>query len=147
MGTFKASRLRAETITLPGGDTVAVRGLSLSDITFLVNQHKDVLRSLYDQVAGNPESLTSGDAGVIGSILAESAPIVAATAIALAADELDAVDIVMKLPFPVQVDALDKIGRLTFEMEGGPKKVIETVIRVIQASIGPMQEIAGSTRG
>jgi hypothetical protein len=47
------------------------------------------------------------------------APAIAADIIAIAADQPDANKQARTLPFPVQVDALTRVGRLTFEAGGG----------------------------
>jgi hypothetical protein len=44
-------------------------------------------------------------------------------------------------PFPVQLDALDKIAALTFTSEMPPKKVIETVVRTL---VGVAKPLIGS---
>lgn len=128
---LKGYRLPTLEVELPNDGQFVVRGLSLPDITFLVGRHGDTLRTLFDRYSTNGDVVID-DLGGIGTSVLETAPTLAAEIVAIAADEPDEIDTIMKLPFPVQVDALEKVGKLTFDTAGGPKKVIETVIRVLR---------------
>ena len=63
-----------------------------------------------------------------GIILPDSAKQKQETAevIAIASGEDDVFEIVLGLPFPIQVDALTKIGKLTFASEDTAKKFLQT---------------------
>lgn len=144
--SLKELRLPEEVVTVPGGGSITVRGLSLVDIMGIVRKHGAVVRALFDRYAGRIED-DDQILSEIGRNLLEAAPDVAASVIAHGAGEPDAGDIALRLPFPVQLDAIEKIGRLTFEAEGGPKKVLETVIRVLQGTSEFIQDIQTSTIG
>lgn len=119
-------------VPLPNGGRFAVRGLSLPDITTLVDRHADTLRALFDHYSGGEQGVALDDLGGVGVSVLRTAPALAAEIIAISADEPDSVETVTKLPFPIQVEALEHVAKLTFDTTGGPKKVIETVIRILR---------------
>ena len=143
MGTLKELRLPEETIDTPGGP-LAVRGVSLSDIIALVRHHGPVIRSLFKKVMDGGDVKISLDAiGGMGQDLLAKSPEIVAELIALAAGDgdKDSIRIAGSLPFPVQIEAVEKIARLTFATEGGLGKLIETVIRVAQGTTGVVEEL------
>lgn len=110
-----------------GGGGVWVRGLSLDDLSRLVRTHfvdlEGLLRLYDDQVASGPfPGLGSLGLDELVLTLCRDAPQFAATVLLLAAEEAGderAEAAIRTLPFPVLVDALAKVGRLTFEEAGG----------------------------
>lgn len=142
MGLKDLNFAQAKIVT-PGGE-FTVRGLSLTDIMSLANRHYDVLASLFDQVAGrDPSSISLDDAGSMGATLLKSAPDVAAEVIAMAAGECDeeSIRIAKSLPFPAQVEALEKIGQQTFATEDDLKKAVAAVIRIMQGATGVLHNL------
>lgn len=135
-----------DVVDLPGGDTITVRGLALEDITTLVNRYGGPVQALFTKYSGATD-IALDDLGQIGGNILTSAPELAGLIIALGADEPDAQPNAMKLPFPVQIDALEKIGKLTFDTAGGPKKVVETVIRVLRGATDLMVDMRVSQAG
>lgn len=127
---------------LPVGEKVkvadgefSVRGLSLFDITQLMAFHRETVSELSkDFVTFKGGELHLLDPS-LGSNFAQAmitfSPTLAAHIIAQAEirpdDEPPQFANAMKLPVDVQVDALSKIAKLTFQTEGGAKKVMETV--------------------
>jgi hypothetical protein len=142
--SLKDLKLPHEEVKVPGGDKFAVRGLSLADIMSIVRKHRATVSALFDRYASVIEGQGVSE---VGRELLEAAPDVAADVIAHASGDPDAADVAARLPFPVQLDAIEKIGRLTFEAEGGPKKVLETVIRVLQGTTNFMADLRSSTSG
>lgn len=131
---LKDYRLPTARVDLPGEDAhIVVRGLALADITVLVDGFRPQLEQVFKMVEGNPD-LTLDDGAALAYSMIQSFPALVAHGIALAADEPDAADVVLKLPLDTQVDALDQIGRLTFAAGNGPKKVMETVVTVLKGS-------------
>lgn len=128
-----------QSVQYPGGE-FAVRGLSPEDIGVLLAAHYEALANLFDtyvtesaiQSLGNDVSrgqLNLGNVGeVIGRVMA-TAPTLIADVIARAAGEEDS-RVVRLLPLTVQIDAVEKIIRLTLEAEGGLEKLVETVTRI-----------------
>lgn len=129
------------TIQSPGGE-FAVRALGLEDVSELVRSHGPAMKTAFDQFTGGAttedelKDIQLTEQGVASFILPllESAPTLCAEVIARAAGEPENVAIVKRLPFPVQVDALEQIAVLTFETAGGPKKFLETVVRLTKGT-------------
>lgn len=149
--SLKNLKLPTEVVNVPGGGSFTVRGLALADITAIVRGRGPQIRALFDQYAGRAmESIGDDDLNEIGSSLLEMAPEIAAVVIAHASEydpDPDTIGVAALLPFPVQLDAIEKIGKLTFDAEGGPKKVVETVIRVMQGTTNLMADMRVSTAG
>jgi len=131
------------TVTFPGGQ-MTVRGLSLPDVSVLVALHRDLISDLFQRAASDPaQALTA--AAVFGQRLLHESPELAADIIALAADVPgEKRPAVSRVPFPAQLEALEKIAELTFRTEQDLKKVIETVVRgarAISGSLGSLQTL------
>lgn len=143
MGTLKELRLPTETVSTPGGP-LTVRGVALADVTALVSHHGPALAGLFkDVIKGKDITLSVEGVTALGMDALKTAPELVAELIALAADEgdLESIRIAAKLPIPVQVEAVEKIARLTFAMEGGLGKLVETVIRIAQGTSGAIGEL------
>ena len=128
-------------VYLPDGNSFAVRGLSLEDISILLRTHYAPIKMLFDKYAGQSALLGVAQAATeepvgLGSLEAvalemiQVAPGLLADAIALAADEPGEAATVRKLPASNQVDAAEKIILLTLKAEGGLEKLVETVSRL-----------------
>lgn len=113
----------------------SVRGLSLFDVTQIMTFHQETLRDIGENFVafneGDIRLLNPGLGADFTTALIRFSPTIAAHIIAQAEvrpdDEPPAFAVAIKLPFDVQVDALNKIIKLTFQTEGGAKKVMETV--------------------
>jgi hypothetical protein len=143
LGTLKELRLPEEIIDAPGGK-LTVRGVSLSDVIALVRHHGPVIRSLFKEVMdGGDVKISLDSIGGMGQDMLAKSPEIVAELIALAAGDgdKDSIRIAGRLPFPVQIEAIEKIARLTFAAEGGLGKLIETVIRVAQGTTGVVEEL------
>jgi hypothetical protein len=105
----------------------------LPDIVAVFESDRAALSALFAEVAIDKGDIILGDMGAFASKLTTVAPGVVASLIAAGADEPD-VSIAASLPFPVQVEALEQIGKLTFATEGAAKKVMETVIRMVKGA-------------
>lgn len=128
-----------------------VQGLSLKAISLVIQGKLDVAARLYDQYAVQVGEAASED-GIAGMDLlslakdmCQEAPDIAARIIAVADSEFDIeypnieqlqanVKVVLRLPLPVQLDALEKIAKLTFVDDMSPKKVVEIVMGVVQGA-------------
>lgn len=131
---------------LPGGGSMAVRGLSVEQVVALVREDRDTLTSAFDALTSREDIAAAADAmakgepapeidndinvGDVAGNLLETAPRLVAKIIAWSAGEHDAVEQAASLPFPLQFDLLIEIGRLTFETTS-PKKFMETVITLL----------------
>lgn len=151
--SLKALKLPTEAVTLPDGESFTVRGLSLADITAIVRGRGPEFSLLFDtyrdKTGGDAASLDDANMGDLGQSLIELAPDIASLVIAHASGDGDEEDyrIARRLPFPVQLDAIEKIGKLTFDAEGGPKKVVETVVRVLHGVTGLLTDLRASRAG
>lgn len=128
---------RTETVEFPGGE-FAVRGLSLEDLTVLTRSYFDPLNSLFDKyvaeaaAAAIDQKVADGKMGLgdIKSVALEAlevAPGMLGDAIARAAGEPENAALARLLPIGVQLDAVEKIVRLTLEAEGGLGKLMERI--------------------
>src|ERR1019366_8464475 len=121
---LKHLTLRVEQVEVSDSEHFAVRGLDLVDISKLVDLHRDELVALFSQVqAGGMSDAMLADPSALVSVLFNVAPTAAIQIIGLAADE-DDLDLVRLLTFSVQLDAIEKIARLTFATQS-PGKVLE----------------------
>lgn len=125
-----------EHVNVAGGAGFDVGGLSLDSILRIFRRHSAELRGLFDKLvlgaSGGP-AISLEQASALGGALLGSAPQIAAEIIAEAAgyDEPEAAALFRQLAGPVQLDALDKIAAKTFTSEMPPKKVLETVARML----------------
>lgn len=139
--SLKKIKLPRETVELPDGDSFEVRGLSLDDIAFLIHRHGKGMTDLFGQFTAQESELTPDSVAKFALPLIEAAPGIAAEAIACAAGDPSDVEIARSLPFPVQIDALEKTLKLTFEAGGGPKKLFETIVRLAQGTTGLLESL------
>jgi hypothetical protein len=119
-----------ETVEFKGG-SFQVKGLSLNDVSTLVQANlsdMEQLFGLFDKAVGNGANMDIG--GLASTLIAHAPGFVAAT-IALACTEQDDFEVRLEaariLPMPVQIDAIKKIGAVTFEEAGGVKKFLENL--------------------
>lgn len=107
-----------------------VRGLSLADMSSLVNKHGKIVGVLFDKIRDEivqRSEVTTADVQYYAKMLFDEAPDVVANAIALAADEPDMGEKVKGLRFTVQLIALEQVILLTFANEAELKKLVEIV--------------------
>lgn len=120
------------TVEFKGG-SFDVRGLALDDVAQLVRNHLpdlDAMISLF-QSTTNPDQAAAEMMHHAVKLMQE-APGLAANMIALAGDQPDEVDNVRRMPMPVQLRAIEAIGRLTFEEAGGPKNFFASLKNLFQ---------------
>lgn len=141
---LKALKLPEATVEFPGG-AFAVRGLCLNDISWLVQRHGGKLNALFTQFQSDNGELTAEGVASFALPLLQAAPDIAAELIACASGDAEDSAIAATLPFPVQLDALEKLAGLTFNAEGGPKKLVETVVRMAQGTTGLLAELKSPT--
>ena len=134
------------TIDYAGG--FDVRGLSVADIALLAGNHRADIDRLIDSVAGTVNGDKSDESVLNESVLERAlseCPVLFATAIACANDEPDQWQLALQLPFPVQLDAVMQIARLTFEEAGGIKKCLENLVSAMQVGSQTLQAMRGKT--
>ena len=133
---------REQVLDDDGTEIATVRGLSLNDIVGLIMINKDAMEGLFAQFNGrDPESIGEDDINGIGIAMIESAPTLVAQANAEATDaykdhqqvegEDTPMDTILSMPTGLQIHFLEKIGRLTFERGGSPKKLLAQVMKLV----------------
>lgn len=132
MSQLETLIIPSETVTV-GKSTLTVYGLSLPHITFIVRHHRDVVANLYTQAIEGKLAVSAEAIAV--QLLDDFAPLASMViACGLGEPENAARLAKMNLPFAIQVDALQKIIRLTIEGEGGLGKLMEIVTRAAAAT-------------
>lgn len=112
------------------GKTYQVRGLTGPHIIWLVRNYGQDLAPLYSEAAaGKLPASTAAIADKLGDSFGD----IAAAVIACGMGKPSAIANVQALPFPSQLEALDKIIRLTTQEHGGLGKVVEIVAGAVQA--------------
>lgn len=126
---------KTETVQTSGGE-FTVRGLTLPDVVEIFSSNTSQLSALFDEIKiGKDGQVVLSNMGVFALHIAQAAPDVASDIISRAADEDDR-SIARGFVLPVTIDALEKIGRLTFATEGSAKKFMETIILMVRSGAG-----------
>ncbi|QJI52241.1 pre-tape measure frameshift protein [Cronobacter phage JC01] len=114
--------------------TFEVRGLSFADISSLIRTHMDDLEAVFTMYEREAQGLNFGNLAMarLATALISDAPGLVAHIIALAADSPEFVDKAARLPAFTQLDALKKIGAMTFEEVGGVKKLLEMIVELVE---------------
>lgn len=137
------------TLSVPINEKVSfdVRGISFEDISRLVQRHGPVCVMVYQQFVESkvkfglrPEVL-----GQLLTMAMEKFPDAVSEMIALAADDMEQIAKVRKLPVGVQIDAIYKIIGLTFTSEADVKKLVEIVTRMAVSVTANMNSLTGQT--
>lgn len=132
---------RKETILFPGG-SFEVRAVTIQDIAALVDIHQDAIDEIYIRIQSRAdEEFTPEIAQWLMMNTIQQSPILAAHLIALAADEPREMMNVMKMPLTIQVEALQRIGELTFTDIASAKKFGGDVMNLMRVLLpSPMNQ-------
>lgn len=131
-------KLPTTQVATPGG-SFAVRGLSLEDLVSLHHRYTGEFGAVFDQFR-EWASTESGDLPPLDQFVAKllyQAPVLAGQVIAIAADTdtPEGLTAARRLPPLVQAEALQAIGRLTFQSEEDVKKMLTLVIGQVKALV------------
>lgn len=128
-------QLPTERVDIDAKNHFTVRGVSFEDITKLVNKHGPVCVLIYTKFTESKgkHGLRPETIGQLISLAMGQFPDAVAEMIAIAAEEPETVSTVQRLPLGIQLDAIEKIVRLTFTGEADVKKLVETVTRMAGA--------------
>lgn len=134
--SLKTYKPATDTVELPGDQTLVVRGLTTNDLSALFSRYAGDIESVFRLLVDGKSkgSIAVDDASATVAQFINSAPAIAASVIACGAgdgDDVDAFEIALSLPFPAQLDALLKIGKLTFGTEKSVKKFLATASTMI----------------
>lgn len=129
---------KRETIEFPGG-SFEVRGISLPDVSLLIDVHEHVISDIAEKVRNRAELIGSDNPVLVQEAMTDlisemirEAPSLVGNLIAICAEEEDAYSQAMKLPITVQLDALTKIANLTFTDMASIKKLVADVMRLVR---------------
>lgn len=123
---------RTETVKVNGADgehEFVVRGLHAEAIRALVQSQGDTMRELYQRALAG--EFTATDTAALLETMLDEAPLLVGLVIAFGCDEPEEWERVLQIPFADQVVLVDTILRLTFDREGGAKKVMEIIARAV----------------
>lgn len=134
-----------------------VHGLTLDIVMDLMSKgHRPEMEKAIDTIrlaVGDDFDKGVDTADVLGALacIVQQVPEMVAKVIAGAADEPDMWSAVRKLPIDVQLDALMKIGKLTFDGEDSIKKFVTNLIEMMvairksatPAILGAKEQLAG----
>lgn len=112
----------------PDGEIV-VRGLGLDSVMFLLRTHGGPLQDLYARAVAGKLDLNNAES-IVAEMLDESATLVGCI-IACAAGEPEEFEKATGLPCALQIEIVEAVARMTFEMAGGLGKFMETVNRLL----------------
>lgn len=146
--------LATRTVATPGGPIV-LRGLNIQDIAAIIGRHSTDLNALFTTIKNGSAGVSTENFDAVAAFLLQSVPGAAADIIAYAAfdpakdDPAELVEqalVAFKIEAPVQLLLLETIGELTFAMEGGVKKALEIVVRMMQGTTALVAEVQGLPR-
>lgn len=139
----------SRTIKLPSGkSSFTVSGLSVEGIARLIKGRASEMEDVFakfmqdrDQlgVVGDPKFARSVGSR-FGQTLLDKAPRLAADIIAIASGEPHAWENAQRLPFTVQIEALEAVVELTFNGEEGSKKAMEALSKMVRAATSIMED-------
>jgi hypothetical protein len=138
------------------GGSFTVRGLDAEDIFGLLARRRADVEAFYAAMlssAGGQSELSLDQANGLAGRLIGEAPEIAAEIVAIAAGPGgaalgdDDVAIARAIPFPAKLAALEAIAELTFTSEMPPKKVIETVVRMLGGLTRSIGSLSASQLG
>lgn len=144
------------TVEVAEGASFTVRGFSPDDALAIYYRHTGELSRMFDEFALQAKAKGSVDEAelrslthTVGADLAKGAPRVMAEIIAIASggnvaeeDEFEQdVAVAIKLPAGAQMDALQKIGELTFTSDMPPGKFLAVVVRLAGSAATAMTPV------
>jgi hypothetical protein len=135
--------------------SISVRGLALYDISNLIRLRSAEIEAFFNRYMseashahenGDPKYAKTAATKLSGDLLI-SAPDLAADIIAFASDEPQLAYAARRLPFPIQIEALEAISELTFIEEDSLKKALTVIIKFMGATTNLMSDINASKIG
>jgi len=119
---------------------ITVRGISAGDVMMAAQDYGPQMLLAFNQLTQGAETK---DTKQLIVEVAHELPELVAAAIALATDDYcpEAVEIAKKLPFNVQVEAVQAIFSETFYNEAEVKKLVESLSKMIAAVSGALTQV------
>lgn len=143
MGKLSTFKPITSEVEVGNGQTITVRGLSITDISAILHEHANTLDSLYQEhiVGKGPSDAPEMDT-LIRALMTE-APQAVAVIIAYANDEPEMAEVVMTMPGMDQIKLLLEIARLTFKSEEEVGNVVATLIHAMRVATSTANQISG----
>jgi hypothetical protein len=120
--------------------SLAVRGLSTSDLSIAIKTHRESLEKLFGFAEGKLED--GQGVADFGFELLDQFPDLIADLIALAADKPDLGTQIKKLPAPVQLKLAEAVYRMTIEDTGGLQDFLHQVFTLVRAMRSQMPSMS-----
>lgn len=148
-------QIPTKTVEVADGVSFTVRGFSPNDAVGLYHRHAGDLSSLFDEFAANVKKKPKGkdsdavDVKALGVNMVGAAPRIMAEIIAIASgsdplivDDFEAdVAMALNLSGGASMDALSKIGDLTFTSDMPPGKFLAVVVKLAQSATAAMTRV------
>lgn len=112
-----------------------VRGLNLTDISYLVGEHIQDIETGVVLFQQGREAIEKGGFDSLLLMLCRDVPGLVAEVISTVADEPDHVQRYAKLPFSVSVIALAEVLRMTVEEQGGLKNLSAALVTILKDAL------------
>lgn len=137
--------IHREKVEVDENQSFMVRGITLFDIMQAVGDFGPQMALAFGKVTAREDGNPLTSAEVKGRIrdLAKEFPDVLAAAIAMASDDYSAtaMTVVKQLPMSVQLDAIEKVARLSFRSEGEVGKLMESLVRAVAGATGALEKV------
>lgn len=109
-----------------------VRGLNLTDISYLVGEHISDIEAAVNLFQQGRQTIMAGGLDAFLMMLCRDAPGLVAEVISVSANERELAANYAKLPFSVSVIALAEILRMTVEEQGSLKNLSAALVAVLK---------------
>jgi hypothetical protein len=116
--------------TAKGEAEISVRGLNLTDISILLEKHFQPIADAFEKIQSDSEDFSS--ARDVAANLLREAPRLVTEVIALGAGGMPH-HLVERLTIDKQVEAVEKILKLSVSEDGGLGKLMESIINMMAA--------------
>lgn len=137
--------IRRETVQVDDSQSFTVRGITLFDIMQAVGDFGPQMALAFGKMTSREGTgpLTPDDVKAHIRDLAKEFPDVLAAAIAMASDDYSkaAMDVTKQLPMSVQLDAIEKVARLSFRSEAEVGKLMESLVRAVAGATGALTKV------
>jgi len=133
---------KKEDVTIPGNSGFQVRGISLPDVSLLIDLHEYLISGIAEKVRNRKDLINGDDPVMVNEAMADlmselirESPLLVGHIISICSDEPDTYNQAMSLPITVQIDALTKIAGLTFTDLASVKKLAADVMNMVRGII------------
>lgn len=143
LASFVPLRDSVEIVGEGGAQSLTLYGLEGLHLALLVQEHREALAAVYASVIAG--EVTAQSVPQVLETLLDEAPRLVAAVIAFGCREPDAMLQAAALPIGTQIEAVEKIVRLTLAGDPGGKKALAIVNRLAEATLLSLR--SASTNG